>query len=196
MKHEKKNKSGNKRGLHRKGSKNLIKLNGDLVNQHGVVFTEAEKKALEYKVNSAMAKRRRILKDKNSAVRTILGVPQDYTVGQDFDSNDFMMSKKSKSLNKFKTRQAYEIYMNNLERITKKDYIDKKLQTYKNNFETAIKKTFGSDGNKAIKQLQKMSLSDFTNLVNSEMYARIQYIYSKEEYQVSLEVLNTILGVE
>jgi hypothetical protein len=192
----KKNKSGNERGLNRKGNKNLEKVGEGFRNKEGVFFTKEDKKLLESKVNSANAKRRRILKDRNEDVRTILGVPQDYTVGEDFASKDFLLVKKTKSLQRFKSKAQFNKYLEYLDKVNSRDYIDKKVEIYKQNYITSIQNTFSSDGDKAIDKIKNMSTKEFAKLVNSELYSGIQYIYSPEEYSIRLEGLNAILGVE
>ena len=192
----KKNRAGNERGLKRKGNKNLVKLDDGVKNKYGVIFTDEEKRALESKVNSANAKRRKLLKDRNSDIRTIFGVAQDYNVGDDFTSRDFLFAKKTKSLQRFKTKQEYDTYINYLNRVNQRDYIDKKLSIYKDNYIKAIDKTFSSDGKQAIEKIKNLNLNGFAKLMNSELYSGISYIYSFEEYQIRLEGLNAILGVE
>ena len=88
------------RGGRKKGSKNLKKTDdGNLLNQHGVVFTPQEKKLLESAVNRANAKRMRMLKQEGNLTRYVAGKPTDDSVrslqlmGKE---SDFILARKDK----------------------------------------------------------------------------------------------------
>ena len=55
------------------GSKNLKKIDGGVVNQHGVMFTNEEKKALERAANNANRKRKRQLEQEGQLPRKVAG---------------------------------------------------------------------------------------------------------------------------
>ena len=88
------------RGGRKKGTKNLKRLDdGRLQNQNGVIFTEAEKKALERLVNSANAKRVKMLKMEATLPRMVRGVDTGQTIGQlqlMGKESDFIITRKRK----------------------------------------------------------------------------------------------------
>ena len=103
------------RGGRVSGRKNLIKLEGGKVqNQHGVVFTEEEKKALERQVNRANRTRMKMLEEEGNLERHVEGKPTGQKVStlQNMGKeSDFIISRKSKSLQGFKTKQINQLFM-------------------------------------------------------------------------------------
>ena len=108
----------------KKGQKNLKRVGKRYENEHGVQFTEREKKQLESLVNSVNRKRKKIMTDKKMLdTRTALGVDPDFVFGLHSEKNlwgtgaDTLLTKnRSKSLQRFKTKEEFKSYMKDLRR--------------------------------------------------------------------------------
>lgn len=177
-----KNTVGNLRGTRR--GKNLIKgSDGFLYNQYGVEFSLEDKRALESKVNSANAKRRRMLKQEKDLQLFTGGEGQGVSVANDFmgRESDFVIQAKTKSLQRFKTREDYENYMRNLDRVTKRSYISDRVNIYKENYIKALQLE-GFDP-RIIEAIEKMKYQDFMKLSQSEEYARFGHVYDAGQRQ-------------
>lgn len=172
------NVAGNKRGVRR--GKNLQKSpDGFLYNQYGIEFSFDEKKRLESLVNTANAKRRRMLKQEGEMELFTGGEAQgtgvaDNVLGRE---SDFVIQAKTKSLQRFRTREDFDNYLKNLERTNKRDYIDTRVQQYKDNYIQALEGQ-GIDKN-ITKSLKKMKTKDFMKLARTEEYARFGYVYDQ-----------------
>lgn len=189
----------------KKGQKNMKKVAGYIVNNHGVTFTEKEKKALIYKVNSANRKRKRMLEEEGAILRVVAGKPTKKTIAETTGAfgyeSDMVLHKKSKSLDKFRSRKEFDTYMNVLERVTKRDYIDKRMELYKENhgkaFETVFDEEHMAEDMKKIKEkIDKMSLKEYKKYVMNDEIMYIEYMYTKEEKDFKLTQIKNALGIE
>lgn len=177
---------------------NLKKSGGNLINQHNVEFTVAEKKHLESLVNSANRKRKRMKEKEENLFRIVGGkvttqkISEVRTLG---DESDFILQPKSKSLQRFKTRDDFERYIRNLERVTKRDYIPMRQKIYKENHLKAIENTFGKD-NEVYQTIANMPMNQYLQTVASDIdFLEIQYIYSEEDIEIKLEAMRESLGL-
>ena len=170
------------RGGRTKGRKNLKKLDGGgLLNQHGVIFTPEEKKALERAVNTANSKRTRMLKEEAKMPRMLNGRETGQSVGQLHlmgKESDFILARKSKSLQRFKTHDDYERYMKNLHRVNSKDYVTERIKLYKRNFNKTLTSVFGYDDTKDIQmKIRMMKPDDYMKMVQSDESLEIGYFF-------------------
>ena len=192
----------NKKGR-KKGTPNIKKKdNGMIVNKHGVEFTKEEKKKLEYKVNSANRKRKRLLEIEGSQMRTIAGKSTGRTVAQSAGAfgyeSDMMLHKRSKSIHKFRSRKEYDTYMRNLEIVTDRGYIDKRVQLYKDNHVKSLKKVFDEKGmSEDLKVLtdviNNMSPAEYQKFVMRDEIMNIEYMYTKEEKKMKMKQMKSAL---
>lgn len=120
-----------------KGVKNLINVGyGSRVNQHGVRFTASEMKIFRNQVqrlnkkSDAYKDRVRLLKEQSK-----------YGKGSRVKI-DPLFSKKSASLQRFKTREQFERYSATLRRQSSKSYTPGRFRTEKENFKEAIRSVF------------------------------------------------------
>lgn len=180
----------------KKGTKNLKREGKYIINQYGVKFTEQDKKKLESLVGKANRKRKKILEDEQSMERLIAGVPQGYTIKDDFfsPSSDFIIRKKTKSLQRFKSREEFNRYLRSIRKVIHPTYMDRKMKSYKKNFIKGIQNVFGADSDDLVKMIRKMDLKDYVRMSQQDEIARIEYIYSPEDYEQRLRGLT--LAVE
>lgn len=186
------------RGGRIEGRKNLKKTNAGLINQHGVIFTPEEKKALETAVNTANRKRKRMLEVEAKLPRRVMGVDTGDTVSslhQLGKESDFILQPKTKSLQRFKTREAYESYMRNLERVNKRDYIQERVRQYKRNHMKAIDNVFGDEAKDIKMKIRMMKPDEYMKLVQSDEFAEISYIYDPSARAGKMNQIRATLGM-
>lgn len=185
-----------------KGQKNLQKFDGGVINQHGIMFTDDEKKALEQAVNTANRKRKRMLKEWGGLERKYGGQPTGETIGglNSLSSlqkeSDFILRPKSKSLQRFETREAFEAYLKNVQRVNQRNYIDIRVQQYKDNYIAGLRNAFGADADEIIEQIKKMKPKEYMRKVEADETLEIGYLYEKDAYHVKLNHIRHAVGLE
>ena len=198
----KKNKyeGGQYRGGRVEGRKNLKHTaTGDLLNQHGVVFTPEEKKALEIAVNTANRKRARMLKLEATLPRKVLGVDTGQTVGTlqaMGKESDFILTRKSKSLQRFKSREEYDRYMKNLARVNSRNYITERVELYKQNHIKALDNVFGDEANDLKEKISMMNVRDYMKMVQSDESLEISYVYDPSARAGKLNQMRASMGLK
>ena len=198
-KNQKSYEGGQYRGGRKSGRKNLIKTESGVVNQHGVSFTTDEKKALEQAVNRANAKRKKMLKQEAQLPRKIAGVETGDTVASlqlMGKESDFILQRKSKSLQRFKTKEEYNRYMRNLERVNSKDYITERIRLYKRNHMKAIENAYGDEAKDVVMKIRMMKPDDYMRLVQSDESLEINYIYDPSMRSGKLNQMRASLGMK
>lgn len=188
------------RGGRTPGRKNLVRTDaGTLRNQHGVEFTEQEKKALESAVNAANRKRKKMLEQEAQLPRRVAGKETGDTVaslqlmGRE---SDFILQPKTKSLQRFKSKEDYNRYMKNLQRVNAPDYIDARVRQYKRNHMKAIENAFGDDAKDVVMKIRMMKPADYMKLVASDENLEISYIYEPTQRQGRLNQIRQSLGMK
>lgn len=188
------------RGGRNKKTKNLIRTEtGNLINQHGVTFTIEDKKALESAVNSANRKRRNMLKQEATLPRKVHGVNTGDTVGTLHlmgKESDFILARKTKSLQRFRTRKDYERYMKNLERVNSKDYITDRIKLYKRNHMKAIENAYGDEAKDILMKIRMMKPADYMKMVQSDESLEISYLYDPSAISGKLNQIRASLGMK
>lgn len=191
---------GQYRGGRKSGTPNLKKTpTGQLVNQYGVVFTPDEKKALESSVNRANAKRKKMLKEAATLPRMVRGQPTGDTVGSlqlMGKESDFILARKTKSLQRFRTREDYDRYMKNLTRVNSPNYLDDRIRLYKRNHMKALENAFGDDAKDIIMKIRMMKPKDYMKMVQSDEGLEIGYIYDPSQASGRLNQMRASLGMK
>ena len=184
------------------GRKNLIYTDdGHIVNQEGVTFTVGEKKRLESLVASATKKRREMLKATAQLPRSYGGGKLNGTVG-DLQlmgkESDFIITPKTKSLQRFKSRDQFERYIENLERVNSKDYLSERTKLYKRNYIQALRENYAYDDVKdIIMKVKTMPQDQYRELVTKDEVLEIRYLYGtkgSDNDDAMYEQLNEIRG--
>lgn len=184
------------------GRKNLIYTDdGRIVNQEGVSFTVAEKKRLESLVASATKKRRDMLKATAQLPRSYGGEKLGGTVG-DLQlmgkESDFIIAPKTKSLQRFKSREQFENYLTNLERVNSKDYLSERTKLYKRNYIQALRDNYAYDDVKdIIMKVKTMPQDQYRELVSKDEVLEIRFMYGtkgSDSDDAMQEQLNEIRG--
>ena len=188
------------RGGRKSGRKNLKRTaSGDLLNQHGVTFTPDEKKALENAVNKANYKRAKMLKQEATLPRKVLGVETKDTVGSlqlMGKESDFILSRKTKSLQRFKSREEYDRYMKNLDRVNSKDYITDRVRQYKRNHMKALENAYGDEAKDVVMKIRMMKPADYMKMVQQDENLEIGYVYDPSDRTGKLNQMRASMGMK
>lgn len=187
-------------GGRQKGTPNLKKTaEGNLLNQHGVTFTQAERKELERLANKANKQRMKQLEEEGKLPRMKGGKETGDTVkslqlmGKE---SDFIISRKHKSLQKFKSREAFEKYLDNLRIVTSPDYIDKRTDLYKDNHIKALENVFGHDADDVIAKIREMDNKEYRKKLQSDEDLEVSYVYDPSAAAGKLNKIRRALGME
>lgn len=178
------------RGGRTPGKKNLKKVNGGLLNQHGVVFTKEQKRALERAVDRSNYRRKKQLAEVDKLN------PQHSQLRLMGKESDFIITRQSKSLQRFKTMADYEAFMDKQARIQSGEYLDDKTRLYKSNYMKAIDNVFGDAGSGVKMKVRMMKPEKFRELVETlgdEM--EIGYIYDPQARMGKLNKIRSLLGM-
>ena len=184
----------------KKGQKNLKRVGKRYENEHGVQFTEREKKQLESLVNSVNRKRKKIMTDKKMLdTRTALGVDPDFVFGLHSEKNlwgtgaDTLLTKnRSKSLQRFKTKEEFKTYMKDLRRLSDEKYVEKRIKMAQKNKIKALESVFGDDAKEMVKGLRRLSPEEYQKVLANHSMPSINYMYSDEEYDNALEKVKSM----
>ena len=184
----------------KKGQKNLKRIGKRYENVHGVQFTEREKKQLESLVNSVNRKRKKIMTDKKLLdTRTALGVDPDFVFGLHSEKNlwgtgaDTLLTKnRSKSLQRFKTKEEFKTYMKDLRRLSDVKYVEKRIKMAQKNKIKALESVFGNDAKEMVKGLRRLSTNEYQKVLANHSMPSINYMYSDEEYDNALEKVKSM----
>ncbi len=179
----------------KQGVSNLEKIKGGVRNQYGVEFTTAEQKALKTAVDTAMRKRKRLLDQEAKLPRMVAGKDTGDTkstlqlMGRE---SDFILAKKSKSIQRFKSKEEYDRYMANLRRVNQRDYIQKRVEQYQKNHATAVLREL-NDAETAAK-ISALETKDYMRL--SEMYEdelEIHFVYGTDQRDDKVSTINAAI---
>lgn len=159
---------------------------GSVILPNGQRITISEQKALRSAVNSANRKRKRLLErlPKEAQARY-----KEFGI-----ESDFVMRKKSTSLKRFRNKKEFNRYLKSVQKIASGEFERKRAETYKQNYIRALRNTFNSAANKAIKAVKEMDLKQFREMVESDELEEIGYVYYDPNGE-KLARINRQLGV-
>lgn len=191
---------GQYRGGRTKGRKNLERTDsGNLKNQYGVVFTPEEKKQLINAVERANYKRRKMLQQEATLPRKVMGVDTGEKVGNLHlmgKESDFILARKTKSLQRFRSREDFDRYMKNLDRVNSEDYITDRIRLYKRNHMQALENAFGDDAKDIMMKIRMMKPKDYMKMVQSDEMLEISYIYDPSARAGKLNQIRASMGMK
>lgn len=175
------------RGGRKKDVPNLKKVPGGLRNQHGVVFTPEQKRALERAVDRSNYRRKKQLSEVSELTNQL------HLMGKE---SDFIITRQSKSLQRFKSMEEFEQYMDKQARIQSGEYLEDRTRLYKANYMKAIDNVFGEAGKGVKMKVRMMKPEKFRELVETlgdEM--EIGYIYDPQARMGKLNKIRSLLGM-
>lgn len=185
----------------RKGRKNLTRLeSGGVVNQHNVQISAADLKRFRSEVTKANRKRKKLLEENAPLPRKFAGKNTGDTLnslqlmGRE---SDFILAKKSASLQRFKTRKEFDNYLANLERVNNPNYVTERIRDYKRNFTRSLQETYGWDAAKdIIMKVRTMKPEQYMRLVESDETLEISFVPSDVKVEGRLNQLRAALGMK
>lgn len=188
------------KGGRKKRTKNLVKLDGGNVqNEHGVIFSEQEKRRFESLVNKNNRMRMKQLEEEGNLPRLNMGKE----TGQNRNSlqlmgseSDFILSRKSKSLHQFKSKEKFLERIKHLEYVTSKQYIEDKTELYKENHIKALENVFGDDAADVIEHIQNMDNKEYRRKIQQDEFLEVSYVYDPVGRSGRLNVIRASLGLE
>lgn len=170
---------------------------GGITNQYGVRLTEKEQKELKYLTDKANKNRRELIKSSSDKFLEFHGYrPQgDEAVNRIGVGDMSVMKNRSKSLHQFKSKEDFKKHMSKLKTVTDKNYMNKKVDIYRENYIRKLKEVHGrgksgKDGKfkpnvrqpkeleKFIKTLRSMSHHDYISMVQTNPLFEINYHYT------------------
>lgn len=184
-------------GGRKDGTKNLTKTETGYKNQHGVEFTFEEKRKLDNAANLANKKRMAMLKNEKQLPLFVAGkytgVDVSHRIGAE---SDFILARKSKSLQRFKTKSEYNNYMKNLDRVNSKEYVLDRVRLYKRNHMKALENVFGTEAKDVIMKIRMMKPEDYMHLVQSDEFLEVSYVYDPDALAGKLNQIRAALGMK
>ena len=183
-----------------KGRKNLKRTEaGNFINEHGVEFTPSERKLLEREVNKANRNRMKMIEQEGELPLNVAGKPTGHKVSSlqvMGKESDFIISRKSKSLQKFKSREQFESYLENLKIVNSPTYLDDRTRLYKRNHMKALENVFGDEAKDVIMKIRMMKPADYRKLIQSDEMVEINYIYDPSALAGKLNQIRASLGMQ
>lgn len=183
-----------------RGRKNL-KTNaaGNIVNQFGVEFTPDEKRALVNAVNRVNAKHRKMVAEQDAMPRKHEGRDTGDTLhslrlmGKE---SEFIIAKRTKSLQRFTSKEQYNDYMRSLARVNSPDYVTDKIRLYKRNFMNNLRDVYGDEAKDIIMKVRMMKPEEYMAKVAQDETLEIRYVDSKTKAAGRLNQLRAALGMK
>ena len=148
------------RGGRQSGRKNLVKVDGGYLNQHGVLFTEEQKKDLERSVNRSNYQRKKMQAEAD------LINPRNRDLRLMGKESDFIVSRQSKSLQQFKSMEDFEKFLDKQSKIQSGEYLADRTRLYKQNYMKAVQNELGDAG--IAMRIRMMKPEDFRKLVEEK----------------------------
>lgn len=190
------------------GTKNLQKkiVDGKLgvVNQHNVFFTANEKEALESAVRKANRKSKAMHEVFDALPYMREGRETGATVGEMRSLGkelDFSIAKKTASIQRFKSKEEYNRYMRNLDRVNTDDYVKQRSRQYKANYTKALLNPEGGlglafdDVGDIVMKIRTMKTEDYLAKVASNEELEIGYLYDEDQLEAKLNAIRSALGL-
>ena len=179
------------RGGRSKDIKNLIRTDGGYTNQHGVTFSEEQKKALERAVNRSNYQRKKMLAEAEA-----LNPHKTQLRLMEKEESDFIISRQSKSLQQFKSMEAFERFMDKQERIRTGEYLDDATRLYKSNYMQALENAFGDEAKGIKMKIRMMKPEEYRKMVENDEFLEIGYLYEPDAVEGKLSQIRRSLNMK
>lgn len=142
---------------------------GSIVLPNGETITKKEQQLLKNEVAKSNRKRKKLLEDLPEKAKHKYN---DFGV-----ESDWVMRKKSTSFSRFRNKKEFKTYLNQLKRVNNNKYINKLINTYKNNYKKAVRQVFNSNGDDIVDFIDSLSNEEFRQLTLNEDIEDIGYVY-------------------
>lgn len=172
----------------------MVRVEGGWQNKHGVVFTNEQRKNLERATKASNQVRQEMLKveeELNNHRREELNDLR--TMGKE---SVYSISQQSHSMQKFKSMEDYENYLDKQLRIQTGEYQEERAQHYKDNFTSSLLETYGKEAQDIVDKVNSMDNDTYMRTVAGDEVLEISYVPSDKKVQGRLNQLRTHLGME
>lgn len=177
------------RGGREKEIKNYVKVDGGIVNQHGVFFSNEQRKELEKAVARSNRIRKKMLKQWDALN------PVAYQQRKWGKDSDIILTRQSKSMQGFKSLEAYEAFMDKQARIQSGEHLDEMLKLYKRNYMKAVRDHLNDAGIEM--RIRMMKPADFAKLVEEKGEdMEINYVYDPTSVNNRRNRIRDLLGMK
>lgn len=180
----------------KKGSKNLKKTKQGFENQYGVTFTPEQKKALERAVDRVNYRRKKQLEAEGQLDRYRNGKPTGQKVSdlqKMSGGSDFILSHQEKTLQRFKNKREYNMFMKKLEKMQDGRYLDEKTRLYKKNHMAALDNVFGDAAKDIVNKLRTMPLDEYRKLLQQDEVLEVGFLYDPEAIHGKLNMIRAAM---
>lgn len=182
------------------GVKNLVKLeNGNFLTQAGFEVTVKERKELESMVAAVNRKRKKMIEEEASLPRLDAGRETGQSVGQlqlMGRETDFILARKSASLQRFKSREEFDNYMDNLRRVNSPTYLEDRVRMYKRNHMKAIENELGEEAKDIVMKIRMMKPKDYMRLIQSDEALEVSFTYGPDDRAIKRNRMRAALGMK
>lgn len=188
-----------KRGSGKTGRVNMRRVEGGWENQHGVVFTDKERRAIKKATDASMAKRQAEYQMwLDSPVYVNGNKVADHRRNLDTMGKkpEFIVAEQSYDLQEFTSRDEFNRYMKKQERIATGRYERDKMRLYKRNFMTSLKNVYGDDAKDVIHKIQFMPQDEFYKRILQDERLEIKYAPSDQKIDGRLDEIRHALTME
>lgn len=164
------------------------------MNQHGVVFTDAQRRELQRanRLSNKVREKQIAEADLRKPKDTQPDPAQLRTMGK---KSDFIISRQSKKPQDFKSMEDFERYIDKQHRIQSGEYLDDKTRLYKSNYMKAVANELDDPG--IAMRIRMMKPDDFRKLVEDKGEdMEISYVYDPSTRQARRNRIRELLGMK
>lgn len=179
--------------------KNLKKVGyGSVENQWGVRITKKEQKEIKSLVAKANRTREKMLKFQDNLEMRHAGKLKGVKYGDIYEGlrppSDFIIQKKSASLQVFRTKKGLQGYIKHLKKVTSDKYIKNTVKQLRASHIKAIQNTLGSQPD-LVKMIKNLSVEQYYELYLTDDCFTVQYVYDLDELDTRVKnIKNSIKG--
>lgn len=187
------------RGSGKTGRINMKRVDGGWMNQYGVVFTDAERRAMRKATKASNAKRAAEVAAWEAQPHNVGGTElapnktQLLTMGKE---PEFIVAQQHGNAQKFKNKAEFEKYMRKQERIMSGEYEVEKIRLYKRNFTDALLQTYGDQAKDIAMKIRTMKPKEYMQMVANDERLEIRYAPSHEKIEGRLNEIRQALGMK
>ncbi len=178
------------RGSGKTGRVNMKRVEGGWMNQHGVVFTDAERKAMQRatRKSNAIVNKQIAEADARSEHAKDLRL-----MGK---KSDFIISHQTKKLQDFKSKENFENFMDKQSRIQTGEYLDDRTRLYKRNYMQALDNVFGDEAKGIKMKIRMMKPEEYRKMVENDEFLEIGYLYDPDALEGKKAQIRKSLGMK
>lgn len=181
------------------GGKQSKKVDGGVIAPGGFFISEEELKEFKSLVRRSNYKREKQIKEEASLPRRVGGRETGDTIQSLMlmgAERDFIITEKSTSLQRFKTRESFDAYKRGMEKVLDPEFETNMAKLYKRNYMKALENEFGDMAKDIKMKVRMMKPKDFMKYARSDEFATISYIYDPSARDGRANQIRASLGMK